>query len=143
MDGDCENRANVHLSSCMCKHVCMCVCVCVCVQPNPIGRVCFVAGRGKQMAGCVAELYGVQHTHTHTHTHTHMHTYKGRERETIQAGSVPPITQPPLHPNCHTEPHRTAQNHTNSLLSLVVGFLYCFPVFSSHSPIYLNETAGP
>ena len=141
MDGDCENRANVHLSSCMCKHVCMCVCVCVCVQPNPIGRVYFVAGRGKQMAGCVAELYGVQHTHTHTHTLTLTCTHTKRERETIQAGSVPPITQPPLHPNCHTEPHRTTQ--TVSHLSLGVSFLHCFPVFSSRSPIYLNETAGP
>ena len=127
MDGDCENRANVHLSSCMCKHVCMCVCVCVCVQPNPIGRVCFVAGRGKQMAGCVAELYGVQHTHTHTHTHTCTHTKAEKERQSRLDPSHPslsPLCTPTVTQN-HTEPHRTTQTVSyHSLLVFSTVFLF-------------------
>ena len=100
--------------ACVNMFACVCVCVCVCVQPNPIGRVYFVAGRGKQMAGCVAELYGVQHTHTHTHTHTHMHTHKERERDN------PGWIRPTHHsaPSAPQLSHRTTQNHTNSLPSI-------------------------
>ena len=129
MDGDCENRANVHLSSCMCKHVCMCVCVCVCVcvQPNPIGRVYFVAGRGKQMAGCVAELYGVQHTHTHTHTHSHSHAHTQRERERPSRldpshPSLSPLCTPTVTQN-HTEPHKQSPIYRSVLVFSTV-FLF-------------------
>ncbi len=95
---------------------CVCVCVTVCVflfWASPVGRVYFVAGRGKQMAGCVPSC---KESNTHTHT-------KG-ERETVQAWSVPPITQPldlPSTPQMALQPHTHTHTHAQ-----IVFYLFLF-----------------
>ncbi len=90
------------------------------------GSVCFVAGRGKQMAGWVPSY---KNSNTHTHTHTH----KGREREMMGAWSEPPITLPFDSPS--TPSHTYMQTHTDS--QIFSSWLFLFASFRFLNSRYL------
>ena len=125
MDGDCENRANVHLSSCMCKHVCMCVCVCVCVcSAKPHWKSVFCCWQ-RQTDGRLCCRAVRSPTHTHTHSHSHAHTQRERERQSRLDPSHPslsPLCTPTVTQN-HTEPHKQSPIYRSVLVFSTV-FLF-------------------